>query len=168
MLLSGYCWRFFWQCCPKTGHRITASCIPHVLSTLSHAPYASFAEIRGDQGTYGISRAFPLRMVAATSATLAGSLALTGCGANLQNAAADGPIVFHKNHRRCCPRCRIPHSKRHRTVDANTDRQPWQLRQLCRTLASTATDAHGNFTFNQTYTCSSSKEYALHHGDRRT
>lgn len=134
--------------------------IPRLVSLLLKRSALHSPELLGDQGNYEISRSFPLRIVAVASATLAGSLALAGCGASLQDAATEGPIVSTRTIAGVAHGGVYPIQNATVRLMQTQTGSPGSYGSSAATLGTTTTDANGNFTFNQTYTCSSSKEYA--------
>lgn len=94
------------------------------------------------------------------SAALAGSLALTGCGANLQNAGTGEPVVSTRAiagqvHGGVFP-IQNATVRLMQTVTGNSS----GYGSTATTLGTATTDANGNFNFSQTYTCSASTEFA--------
>lgn len=98
--------------------------------------------------------------VCAASAALAGSLALAGCGASLQNVVADGPVVSTRAiagqvHGGVFP-IQNATVRLMQTVTSSSS----GYGSTATTLGTATTDANGNFNFSQTYTCSASTEFA--------
>ena len=92
-------------------------------------------------------------------ASLAGSLALTGCGANLQNAA-DGPVastrvITGQVHGGIYP-IQNATVRLMQTVTSTSS----GYGSAATTLGTATTDSNGNFNFSQTYTCSATTEFA--------
>ena len=88
------------------------------------------------------------------------TLALTGCGVNLQNVVTDGPVVSTRAIAGQVHGGVFPIQNATVRLMQTQTGTPGSYGSTAGILATATTDANGNFTFNQTYTCSSSNEYA--------
>lgn len=94
------------------------------------------------------------------SVALAGSPALTGCGANLQNALTDGPVactraIAGQVHSGVFP-IQSATVRLAQTVASSSS----GCGSTATTLGLATTDTDGNFSFSQTYTCSAASQFA--------
>ncbi len=94
------------------------------------------------------------------SAALAGSLALTGCGANLQNAVSDGPVISTRAIAGQVHGGVFPIQNATVRLMQTVTGKSSGYGSTATTLGTATTDANGNFNFSQTYSCSASSEFA--------